>query len=1203
MTRGMFSKPSPDLHGYEMESLKIIGPEKRGSQYVYRMGKEILPQNMSVQEVRGMVTRARMEGKVYPPTAIRRYTHRAYQRLETRTVPEVNGMGCFLKKDRKAILPGELIGVYEGIMDAKEGAYCVQLPETIIDGDPSLPINSMMSRINDDFHHPERRNCNLGPGGVIIATKRIGPGEQLLLDYGKGYDWDGVKVHGVRALGPRIRKAAERLGVDGFDVQIEEISDELRALPIGWRKAISTKSWGQLVTRAIDGKLGDHTHRYRPGRKQLDTFGAWLERLMTCKPFARRTSYTTWKAWETEDWDWTQDVAPIRFGRMPRQAHVRMADMSDEKDTERLLPLEADQGGRPSLLKESDEEGEETGGDSPADIPPPPRCSPIRVRTVRATGSEEGEGKSKLLRILEYNVNTLTEEKEEEIVDIVVTRKVDCTILIDTRKSRVQTRHTIARLRDALGPEYYVGEAPVDPETQAAQRVGGQLWIVDVRTLRKPRFKCVTERGALAYIDATVGKDERIRIIGTYWPLRNTSPTSMWQQLGGEQTIPTLKRYIGELVTEARGRNSTVVVAGDFNSDINKSDNYGLEEARKMWGLHHITSTTEASWRNKKSQTRIDYVMAGGDMRGSDMQMGGPVATPTNHTDHLPVLGLLLYWEADSTVRAARFELDRDLSRDNVVYQERLKQTYKKWELPEDPIEALEYVTTETVRTIRNLQGWKKRKRWRDGWSPTMAGLQTALQMAIRLRRHLRGEHKYSRWRSDQFQAKRKGLCYRWRATVKKLIKATTVDGILLRRALLTEQKYGYATIRTMTYASAQSAIDGIVRSIAKHLQGRLRKDMRMRISEAVANRERAREAGRTGKVLRSVLGHHGKQRDRYLLEQIRSDEGVLADAKTIHDITTEHFRRWFAVPSWSEEYLGARDYEEGFVKRWTLEGIPQHLLTRAWKALEPKLDENVSLEDIPTLAEFKGAMKRMKRDSAPGITGLSYNMMRTWPDEIVEVVYRGIKARWEKGQVPDEWRWKWLAPIPKAADPHLDDLRPLGLLEPLRKVWMSIFVRRIWKFWTTMGVVNEAQHGSVPGRCTATAVAQLIDGLETAKELKSTVYVSSWDIRRAFDSVSKPLMQWALRRLGVPTGLIRMMSEVDRGGGTIVRTPYAIQAMKQGLRKDDLSFQQERGIPQGDVASPMIWVAVFDIVLDALALAEGYFLHERQERHTQEGW
>jgi len=422
---------------------------------------------------------------------------------------------------------------------------------------------------------------------------------------------------------------------------------------------------------------------------------------------------------------------------------------------------------------------------------------------------------------------------------------------------------------------------------------------------------------------------------------------------------------------------------------------------------------------------------------------------------------------------------------------------------------------------------------------------------------------------------------------VKKLIKATTVDGILLRRALLTEQKYGYATIRTMTYASAQSAIDGVVRSIAKHLQGRLRKDMRMRISEAVANRERAREAGRTGKVLRSVLGHHGKQRDRYLLEQIRSDEGVLADAKTIHDITTEHFRRWFAVPSWSEEYLGARDYEEGFVKRWTLEGIPQHLLTRAWKALEPKLDENVSLEDIPTLAEFKGAMKRMKRDSAPGITGLSYNMMRTWPDEIVEVVYRGIKARWEKGQVPDEWRWKWLAPIPKAADPHLDDLRPLGLLEPLRKVWMSIFVRRIWKFWTTMGVVNEAQHGSVPGRCTATAVAQLIDGLETAKELKSTVYVSSWDIRRAFDSVSKPLMQWALRRLGVPTGLIRMMSEVDRGGGTIVRTPYAIQAMKQGLRKEDLSFQQERGIPQGDVASPMIWVAVFDIVLDALALAE----------------
>jgi hypothetical protein len=148
-------------------------------------------------------------------------------------------------------------------------------------------------------------------------------------------------------------------------------------------------------------------------------------------------------------------------------------------------------------------------------------------------------------------------------------------------------------------------------------------------------------------------------------------------------------------------------------------------------------------------------------------------------------------------------------------------------------------------------------------------------------------------------------------------------------------------------------------------------------------------------------------------------------------------------------------------------------------------------------------------------------------------------------------------------------------------------------------GVINTAQHGSVPGRSTATAIAELVDALETAKELRTTIYVSSWDIRKAFDSVSRPLMQWALKRLGIPEQLIRMFTILDEGGGTIVRTPFAFQEMKNGRMKGELGFIQQRGIPQGDVASPMIWVAVFDIVLDALARAESGTFYTKDRNGT----
>jgi hypothetical protein len=64
----MLSKPlQQHLHDSREEVGKIVGPEKRGNRYVYRLGEEILPQNMTAQEVRGLVLRARIEGKVYPP--------------------------------------------------------------------------------------------------------------------------------------------------------------------------------------------------------------------------------------------------------------------------------------------------------------------------------------------------------------------------------------------------------------------------------------------------------------------------------------------------------------------------------------------------------------------------------------------------------------------------------------------------------------------------------------------------------------------------------------------------------------------------------------------------------------------------------------------------------------------------------------------------------------------------------------------------------------------------------------------------------------------------------------------------------------------------------------------------------------------------------------------------------------------------------
>ena len=47
-----------------------------------------------------------------------------------------------------------------------------------------------------------------------------------------------------------------------------------------------------------------------------------------------------------------------------------------------------------------------------------------------------------------------------------------------------------------------------------------------------------------------------------------------------------------------------------------------------------------------------------------------------------------------------------------------------------------------------------------------------------------------------------------------------------------------------------------------------------------------------------------------------------------------------------------------------------------------------------------------------------------------------------------------------------------------------------------------------------------------------------SWNVKRAFDSVSRTVIRMALNRLGVPANMINMVHEVEVEGITIVRTP-----------------------------------------------------------------
>eukprot|EP01041_Mallomonas_annulata_P042133 gene42133-biopygen6397 len=76
-------------------------------------------------------------------------------------------------------------------------------------------------------------------------------------------------------------------------------------------------------------------------------------------------------------------------------------------------------------------------------------------------------------------------------------------------------------------------------------------------------------------------------------------------------------------------------------------------------------------------------------------------------------------------------------------------------------------------------------------------------------------------------------------------------------------------------------------------------------------------------------------------------------------------------------------------------------------------------------------------------------------------------------------------------------------------------------------------------GKFTDSALLQRAATAEAADEGGFNLYTSSWDFRKAFDSVSKPIVKLAGFRLGVPTDLVEWIAALDQDPQFIRLTPY----------------------------------------------------------------
>ena len=115
---------------------------------------------------------------------------------------------------------------------------------------------------------------------------------------------------------------------------------------------------------------------------------------------------------------------------------------------------------------------------------------------------------------------------------------------------------------------------------------------------------------------------------------------------------------------------------------------------------------------------------------------------------------------------------------------------------------------------------------------------------------------------------------------------------------------------------------------------------------------------------------------------------------------------------------------------------------------------------------------------------------------------------------------------------------------------------------------------------------------MEAAREFCTDLYMSSWDMSKAFDNLSREMLLVCLLRLHIPREIAEYIISLDIGDNVIVRTPWLLEKLRSSnpTLSSSECFSTEKGVGQGDISSPLLWIAAFDIPLTALSTVESGF-------------
>ena len=164
-----------------------------------------------------------------------------------------------------------------------------------------------------------------------------------------------------------------------------------------------------------------------------------------------------------------------------------------------------------------------------------------------------------------------------------------------------------------------------------------------------------------------------------------------------------------------------------------------------------------------------------------------------------------------------------------------------------------------------------------------------------------------------------------------------------------------------------------------------------------------------------------------------------------------------------------------------------------------------------------------------------------------------------------------------------MNNYRGISLMSIWAKLYNKVLLNRIRP--VVDPILRNNQAGFRPGRSTTEQVNALRRIIEGAKRKNLALVIVFLEIKKAFDSISRPAMFEILRLYGISEIIVNAISQLYTNSKGMVS--------ENGNCSE--SFEINTSVLQGDVLAPFLFVIVIDFILNKSSQNFGFIYEEKK--------